>query len=185
MCLIFKDAVRLRPARRANRVQFISGYTNEYKGKETEKDKKKKTSRLSSEPVGTDLLSPQSVRSAESLGEARPQSASAERYEFALHGLLALGNANGGDPEEPEATFTNIAFPQTERVALPNHTSVGVDPPQRGSSTISAGDFQNTPRIQSWPSMTAISSVEIPQKTDENILECLRYYRYHIAPWVS
>ncbi|KAJ4352071.1 uncharacterized protein N0V89_007417 [Didymosphaeria variabile] len=131
--------------------------------------------------------SPQTDRSVKRLQDTHIQSPSAERYEFALHGLLALGNGNsGGDVNaEPEVNFATIDFAETDHATLPSQTSVAMDRIQTEPNPMIVGECQERPKLQPWPSISTISSVEMPQMTDERVLEFLKHYRYNIAPWMD
>lgn len=74
---------------------------------------------------------------------------------------------------------------EADQVTLSDPTSVAMDLFQTEPNSMIVGEFQGRPNLQSWPSMSAISSVGIPQTTDERVLEYLTHYRYKIAPWVS
>jgi hypothetical protein len=127
--------------------------------------------------------SPHNDRSASHLQDHLIQSPSAERYEFALHGLLALGSGDSGGGVNGESA--SIDFTEADRATLHSQTSVAMESFPTESNPMIVEEFQDRPNLQSWPSMSAISSVEIPQMTDERTLEYLTHYRYNIAPWVS
>ncbi|KAL1596399.1 hypothetical protein SLS60_009045 [Paraconiothyrium brasiliense] len=131
--------------------------------------------------------SPQSGRSIKCIQDTQSHSPSAERYEFALHGLLALGNRNNdGDINgEPEVNFASIDFAETDHATLPRQPSVAMNQFHTAPNPIVVAESQERPKMQSWPSISAISSVEIPHMTDERILELLKHYRYNIAPWMD
>ncbi|KAF1967935.1 hypothetical protein BU23DRAFT_515466 [Bimuria novae-zelandiae CBS 107.79] len=129
--------------------------------------------------AGPQLASPNDDRSFEGLQGARSHSPSTERYEFALHGLLALGSANGGDVEECEADYGTMVLPESQNVALPNDANVILNRARQESNANNAATMQAT------PSMSALSSVSIPQMASEHVLECFRHYRYNIAPWMD
>ncbi|KAL5394034.1 hypothetical protein PMIN02_005356 [Paraphaeosphaeria minitans] len=73
-------------------------------------------------------------------------------------------------------------FAERDHAALSNRSSIAMDQFHPEANSIVVGDLQESPN---WASMSATPSVEIPQMTDERILEYLTHYRYKIAPWMD
>ncbi|CAI6334423.1 unnamed protein product [Periconia digitata] len=116
-------------------------------------------------------------------------SPSAERYEYALHGLLALGNRNGngngnaGSPKPPA---------QSAISASPTQDNLRVDDvenilPSGSLLSPSAGrvQFASFGKAQTWASEQPGGSMSIFGSSDHDINELLKHYRYRIAPWLD
>lgn len=163
-------------------------------------------------------------QAATGLNNAKPQSFSSHAlpsnsYEFALHGLLALGSTSG---MHEGAGF----FPTSDanvRQAISIHdfaNSDAVDPTsgdnheqrpdlhrietghQSNSTSISTTEQTALdPSLESDNYIRPITSNQIPETTNSNLskptwtpssdliqvdqsMELLKFYRYHIAPWV-
>ncbi|KAF2439754.1 hypothetical protein P171DRAFT_435619 [Karstenula rhodostoma CBS 690.94] len=173
-------------------VQFVSVYDDKTDQKEPGKHAEESNSKDTTSPVAQSTgpqqsTSPQNDRSTNILSATHIQSPSAERYEFALHGLLALGSVNGGADVngESEVNSASMDFNEPHHAALPNQVSIAVDQFPTEPNSMIVGEFQERLSLQSWPSMSTIPSVEIPQIADECILEYLTHYRYKIAPWMD
>ncbi|KAJ4299910.1 hypothetical protein N0V90_005157 [Kalmusia sp. IMI 367209] len=139
-------------------------------------------------PISTSVephfASPKDSQNSERAQE--PQSPSAQRYEFALHGLLALGSANGGpDAGESDGDFAHMMLPEREHVALEDPTGVTLEPLETLSNVVDIQEIRPTPELQPWPSIGATSEAVMLQMTDERILEYIKHYRYNIAPWMD
>ncbi|KAF2186577.1 hypothetical protein K469DRAFT_572399 [Zopfia rhizophila CBS 207.26] len=114
-------------------------------------------------------------------GPPPPRSPPADNYEFALHGLLALGSGNAG--------VANVGFNLSPRTvpadSLSSNTlqdemtqpSIAQAEPEGGEQT--AGLLAETQATRDWQLANAI---DLPQ---ERVLELLRHYRYEVAPWVD
>lgn len=124
-------------------------------------------------------ISPQHGRSTNDLRAAPVQIRSAERYEFALHGLLALGGRESGGNAERGFGASSSCIPSTE----PGRSRDAFDQLQLDS--IGVVEPQNSRNSRSWPPVSATPIVESLKMTEELVLEYLTHYRYKIAPWVS
>lgn len=172
----------------ANLLQFVSERNNKNDFQDIEEEDEKVShvgASLSpaSRPERPQSLSPKNVRNIGGMQGTTTQSPSTKRYEFALHGLIALGNASGADVEkEAEVNLTSLDVPETERLTL--SADITMNQFQTNSNATMIGNL-GTPKLHSWQSMSALSPIEVPHMTDERVLECLEHYRYNIAPWVS
>jgi hypothetical protein len=109
---------------------------------------------------------------------------SAENYEFAVHGLLALGSGMG--------IFENAEMNYSPRPRTGDHQSTLTDrdemniaqnlPIFEGNGAESAIQRQT---MQTWQSMDVPISDGFGELPQERVLELLKHYRYEIAPRVG
>jgi hypothetical protein len=109
---------------------------------------------------------------------------STENYEFAVHGLLALGSRMG--------IFENAEMSYSPRPRTGDHPSTHTDrnemniaqtlPIFEGDGAESATQRQTTQNWQSMDAPTSDGFVELPL---ERVLKLLKHYRYEIAPCVG
>lgn len=132
------------------------------------------------------------------------------RYEFALHGLLALGAGDNpqampspcmtGDAREERATETrDFAAGGVTNLALQDESEAGLDDQgvdeggsfeydahddlqteiRTGPEEIVSGHQERSEDLQVPEGETALEDI-----SQSYVLELLKHYRYHIAPWV-
>ncbi|KAH7121096.1 hypothetical protein B0J11DRAFT_438906 [Dendryphion nanum] len=104
-----------------------------------------------------------------------------DNYEFALHGLLALGNANTSTRAEDAGMSPGLApilSPESDQLR-----NMGIPLSQHPQNMLNSRTRSNSEQnIQAWQSTEFAGQDVIPQ---ERILQLLRHYRYEIAPFLD
>lgn len=136
-------------------------------------------SRPTTEQPGTEEAVSQQLESA-SLRKSPP----ADNYEFALHGLLALGNSNAG------ALNAEVQF-SPDDLRMGDGLPTGTTPVEGSRLGIFAqanfGEERAGQAAQdsNWHLTDMPASEALDALPQEHHLELLKHYRYEIAPWVS
>ncbi|PVH98824.1 hypothetical protein DM02DRAFT_680929 [Periconia macrospinosa] len=110
-------------------------------------------------------------------------SPSAERYEFALHGLLALGNGNA-EPTNHQIQHAT-PNPEVDEIDDIQITTVVPSDPQHFSVTSAGERPDSLERTQSWASGQTDGSRMVLGASEQQAYELLKHYRYRIAPWLD
>ncbi|KAF2465385.1 uncharacterized protein BDR25DRAFT_318620 [Lindgomyces ingoldianus] len=146
------------------------------------------TNNASKDSTTSPIQQPESADAEEITGNdelATTRSSSAENYEFALHGLLALGAGNAG--------IINADHSVSPRTVLADSISsshlqdkINVAQAQFALDGFSSdqGGVENQPE-QSWEVIGTQDDVIIEDLSHERALELLKHYRYQIAPWLD
>ncbi|KAF1954974.1 hypothetical protein CC80DRAFT_549693 [Byssothecium circinans] len=113
---------------------------------------------------------------------SQPIGPSDERYEFALHGLLALGSGitNAIDPQ-----LEFPILPANETTSINESVSVSVPHTQPRSVAFDVDGMTLSEGSPSWNLTHITNSGGVPELSDEQILVLLKHYRYRIAPWLD
>lgn len=174
-------------------MQFVSADSE--KEQEEEEEEQNHTAQSHATPVarspGVTFQSP--MRQCETMeteiqhsGETMPprSGTSAENYEFAVHGLLALGSGLGifGSAEVNYSTRPTTGDRQSIHT---DGTEINIAHEVPIFQRFSAERAIERQPMQDWQSMgipTSDGSVELPH---ERVLDLLKHYRYKIAPCVG
>jgi hypothetical protein len=172
-------------------LQFVSGDGE----KEPEEEEQNHIAQRHATPVdrGTVISFQSPVRQGEAMETEMQHSekpisllsdTSVENYEFAVHGLLALGSGMGsfGRAEvnySPRPTINNCQPTDANRTKITIAREVPIFETSNGERRI---ERQSTQDWQSMVFSTSDGSVELPH---ERALDLLKYYRYKIAPCVG
>ena len=172
-------------------LQFVSADSE----KEQEEDEQNHIAQSLANPVArSPVVAFQSpVRQCETMeselqhsGETMPSrsGSSAENYEFAVHGLLALGSGMGsfGGAEVNYSIRPTTGDRQSIRT---DRTEINIAHEVPLFERFSAERAIERQPMQDWQSMgipTSDGSVELPH---ERVLDLLKHYRYKIAPRVG
>ena len=109
---------------------------------------------------------------------------SAENYEFAVHGLLALGSGMGR-LESAEVNYSPRSTTGDRQSIHTDRNQITIDHEVPIFERFSAERAIEGQPMQVWQSMGILASdgsIELPH---ERVLNLLKYYRYKIAPRVS
>ncbi|KAF2678878.1 hypothetical protein K458DRAFT_394524 [Lentithecium fluviatile CBS 122367] len=110
-------------------------------------------------------------------------SPSAERYEFALHGLLALGSGSAG-ALDPQLEFASPILPRKTTTTATRGGNEWQDA-QRDQAILETQSQRQSRGSQGWSLADAAIVAEDQQLSDERVLDLLKDYRYGIAPWMD
>ena len=111
-------------------------------------------------------------------------SPSADNYEFALHGLLALGSRTGGFVH----TELNFAPRAVSSSTLPPPDTIEDDVSMVQIFPIMEdrnGERAVSDQVQDWRSTSIAENEGSEQLPQDRVLELLRHYRYEIATWMD
>jgi hypothetical protein len=119
-------------------------------------------------------------------GETMPprSGTSAENYEFAVHGLLALGSGMGSFGSA-EVNYSIRPTTGDRQSIHTDRTEINIAHEVPNFERFSAGRAIERQPMQGWQSIgspTSDGSVELPH---ERVLDLLKHYRYKIAPRVG
>ncbi|KAF2119600.1 hypothetical protein BDV96DRAFT_596303 [Lophiotrema nucula] len=122
----------------------------------------------------------------EGIGAAQIASPPTDTYEFALHGLLALGAGNAVIVDE----VVNLSPGSAPVTELPRH-------PERIQDTLNLSQRLHpqgetpedvpiaTPAVRDWQLIGASVPPDLEPLSDDFTLELLKQYRYNLAPWMD
>ncbi|KAF2800259.1 hypothetical protein K505DRAFT_355826 [Melanomma pulvis-pyrius CBS 109.77] len=118
--------------------------------------------------------------------EAMPpaSSPSTDSYEFALHGLLALGSGTGG-VVNAEVNFSPRTGSGDNASMNTVQGEINMDQIVPTIEDFNAEKNVENQIVEDWRSINVPSSVGFEEVPHERVLELLKHYRYDVATWLD